>query len=278
MAPPHLRENGDCWPKRAGIGIALCLAVTVPEKPIDSSRRRVNHDRSGLWSADPLDQFSSERAAPISPATPLPAPNTRVSLPPVARRAEPVHAKTSVVQTASSAHVSTDRRRLLSFVSGSAFGALVCVILISWLTSFEQPSAEPFTPRPEPVPVPSAPVPVSPPAPDPPSIAERAMRVVINEPPDSPEVKRPAAAPTQKESFVGSLYIDSMPQGARVLIDREPAGVTPLLVRDLRAGSHAVRVDADGHISWSSAIRVIADRETRVHTTLAPLDGASVRR
>jgi hypothetical protein len=105
------------------------------------------------------------------------------------------------------------------------------------------------------------------------------MRVVVNEPTVSPKVeKTPAATATQKESFVGSLWIDSTPQGARVFIDRQPAGVTPLLVDDLRAGSHAVRVDADDHLSWSSAIRVIADRQTRVHTTLAPLDTGSAHR
>jgi hypothetical protein len=88
------------------------------------------------------------------------------------------------------------------------------------------------------------------------------------------------SAPTEKkkESFVGSLRIDSAPQGARVFIDRTAAGVTPLVARDLSAGSHAVRVEADGHLPWSSAIRVIADRQTRVHTTLAALDNASVRR
>jgi hypothetical protein len=88
------------------------------------------------------------------------------------------------------------------------------------------------------------------------------------------------SAPTgaKKESFAGSLRIDSAPQGARVSIDRTAAGVTPLVARDLSAGSHVVRVEANGHVPWSSAIRVVADRQTRVHTTLAPLDSALVRR
>jgi hypothetical protein len=63
-----------------------------------------------------------------------------------------------------------------------------------------------------------------------------------------------------------------------VFIDRKAAGVTPLVARDLSAGSHAVRVEADGHVPWSSAIRVAADRQTRVHTTLAPLDSPVARR
>ena len=183
--------------------------------------------------------------------------------------------------TPSSAPIKRNRRGLWSFASGSAFGAIVCVILISWLSSSEQPRAEPITLRPEPVSIPPAPAPVAPAAPETSSIADRAMRVVVNEPAVPPQVektKTPGATTTQKESFVGSLRIDSAPQGARVFIDRQPAGVTPLAVRDLRAGSHVVRVEADGHIAWSAAIRVIADRQTRVHTTLAPLDTAAVRR
>jgi len=125
-----------------------CICCPVSEKPIDSSRT-VNHDRSGLWATDPLDEFSNERPASISPATPLPTPSKRPSLRPV-------------VTTPSAPPVSKNRRGLWSFASGSAFGALVCVILVSvsWLTSSEQPRAEPFTPRPEPVAIP-------PPAPPP---------------------------------------------------------------------------------------------------------------
>jgi hypothetical protein len=164
------------------------------------------------------------------------------------------------------ASTSKNRRGLWSFASGSAFGALVCVILVSWLTTSEQPRAEPFVRGPQPVS--PAPAPVSPAAP---AAAEPVVLV-------STEHHEPApSSPTdaKKESFVGSLRIDSAPQGARVFIDRTPAGVTPLVARDLSAGSHAVRVEADGYLPWSSAIRVVADRQTRVHTTL---DSALVRR
>jgi len=87
-----------------------------------------------------------------------------------------------------------------------------------------------------------------------------------------------APAEAKKASLVGSLRIDSAPQGARVFIDRKTAGVTPLVARELRPGSHTVRVEAGGHVPWSSAIRVVANRQTRVHTTLAPFDSALVRR
>jgi hypothetical protein len=99
--------------------------------------------------------------------------------------------------------------------------------------------------------------------------------ILVAPEPAPPVVEK--ANPTKKESFIGSLRIDSTPQGARVFIDRQMVGVTPLVARDLSAGSHAVRVEAEGHAPWSSAIRVIADRQTRVHTTLAPLDGSWLR-
>jgi hypothetical protein len=88
------------------------------------------------------------------------------------------------------------------------------------------------------------------------------------------------SAPTEAKlgSLVGSLRIDSAPQGARVFVDRATAGVTPLVVRDLSAGSHTVRVEAGGHLPWSSAIQVFANRQTRVHTTLSPFDSALARR
>ena len=68
----------------------------------------------------------------------------------------------------------------------------------------------------------------------------------------------------------GSLHVDSTPRGARVFIDRKLVGVTPLLMTDVSAGSHVIRLETDGHSAWSSAIRVVAERQTDVSPTLAP--------
>jgi hypothetical protein len=161
------------------------------------------------------------------------------------------------------------------FASGSAFGALGCVILFSWLTTSEQPGAEQFVHASKPVSQVPATAPVSPAVPEMPSIAGRAIPVA-REQPASPVIEKTRSTTDTKRPFVGSLQIDSTPQGARVFIDRQEAGATPLVVSDLSAGSHAVRVEADDHLPWSSAIRVIADQRTRVHTTLAPIDSAPV--
>jgi len=61
-------------------------------------------------------------------------------------------------------------------------------------------------------------------------------------------------------SFVGTLAVSSEPQGARVSIDGESAGVTPLVVTGVKAGSRVVRVTTDGYQPWSSAVRVVANQ------------------
>jgi hypothetical protein len=61
-------------------------------------------------------------------------------------------------------------------------------------------------------------------------------------------------------SFVGTLALNSEPQGARVSIDGESVGVTPLVVTRVKAGSRVVRVTTDGYQPWSSAVRVVANQ------------------
>ena len=75
-----------------------------------------------------------------------PRPNTRVSRRPAVRRLDAHRGTLALVDPAPPASTSKDRRRLWTFASGSAFGALVCVILVTWLTTSEQPRAEQFVP------------------------------------------------------------------------------------------------------------------------------------
>ncbi len=44
----------------------------------------------------------------------------------------------------------------------------------------------------------------------------------------------------------GTLEIRSEPSGARVLIDGQPRGTTPAMIRDLAAGDHAVVLELGG--------------------------------
>jgi len=217
------------------------------------------HDGSDWLESDPLAEFGSE-PAPKGPVTQRPSPR-----PPATRPVVVPPARRAAAQT---------RGRFWPFALGVLLGALPSVIAVYWVTTWEPP-------RPEPV---ARVVSAVLPAVRPPIFAEHDDRdppVIENMAPTvTPKVRSMISSPPVERTkpFVGSLQIDSRPQGARVLIDRKPAGVTPLVMTDLVAGSHVLRIEADGHTPWSSAIRVVANRQTDVSTILAPsLDSASVR-
>jgi hypothetical protein len=193
---------------------------------------------------------------------------------------------------------SNKREKLWSFAFGSVCGAVLCLIVVYPLMTSELPLPAPSDaslekpPAAQPSIVVAAehrdpPVPV----PDPPVVntsrpptAEAARPTPTPEavrPTPAPKPARPTPAPTlpavpvpreegTSARFVGALQVDSTPRGARVFIDRQEVGVTPLVLTGLVVGSHVVRLEADGHAPWSSAIRVIADRQTDVRTKLAP--------
>ena len=227
---------------------------------------------------DALAEFRSERPAPIEPATARPAPP-----PPDTRRARP-----ATVASAVRATDSDKREKLWSFACGSVCGAVLCLIVVYPLMTSElplpappsdamlekPPAAEPSIVvadehRDPPVPVPDPPVVNTSPPPEAarPTPAPKPARPALA--PKLPAVPVPREEGTSAQ-FVGALEIDSTPRGARVFIDRQEVGVTPLVLTGLVVGSHVVRLEADGHAPWSSAIRVIADRQTDIRTKLAP--------
>jgi len=75
------------------------------------------------------------------------------------------------------------------------------------------------------------------------------------------------------QRFVGSLAIDSDPIGAAVYVNQERVGFTPLVLQDLRAGSHAVWVESEGYQRWSAGVLVAAAKRTRLVVTLHPTSG-----
>jgi hypothetical protein len=68
--------------------------------------------------------------------------------------------------------------------------------------------------------------------------------------------------------YRGGLEIDSDPDGARVFVDGEAVGFTPLELKNLPVGSRVVRVEADGYEAWTTAARVVANRRARVSAVL----------
>jgi serine acetyltransferase len=53
-----------------------------------------------------------------------------------------------------------------------------------------------------------------------------------------------------------------------VTVDGRVVGSTPVLLKDVPAGSCVVRVESSGYERWSAAVRVVANKETRVSATL----------
>ena len=68
----------------------------------------------------------------------------------------------------------------------------------------------------------------------------------------------------------GSMYIDSRPRGARVMIDGRFVGTTPFRVPGLAAGRHEIRLELDGYRAATQAVQVTPGRESRVAMTLDP--------
>ena len=59
-----------------------------------------------------------------------------------------------------------------------------------------------------------------------------------------PSAAARGAAPS---AMVGSIYVDSRPRGARVMLDGRPSAYTPVRVPDVRIGSHVVRLELPDH-------------------------------
>jgi hypothetical protein len=78
----------------------------------------------------------------------------------------------------------------------------------------------------------------------------------------TPQAESPTRAPA------GSLSVDSRPPGANVFIDGKLAGATPLVVPQIGAGEHAVRLEHDGYQPWSSSVRIVSGERNRVTASL----------
>jgi hypothetical protein len=116
--------------------------------------------------------------------------------------------------------------------------------------------------------VPSAPsAPTSAPAAAPPVAAAAAPPSVKAVPPRAPA--RTAAAPAvtaaapKAKAAAGRLLVRSTPGGAEVFVDGTRRGVTPLAVRDLPFGAHAVRVTRAGFTTAEQRVTVDAGRPSR---------------
>ena len=88
----------------------------------------------------------------------------------------------------------------------------------------------------------------------------------------------PARAPAEPSpssrraegGYVGSLSVDSSPSGT-VFLNRKNVGQTPLRLDNLRAGSHLVWIERDGHRRFTRVVAVAANGVARVTADLDPI-------
>jgi hypothetical protein len=84
----------------------------------------------------------------------------------------------------------------------------------------------------------------------------------------TPQAESPTRARGATPAPAGSLSVDSRPPGANVFIDGKLAGATPLVVPQIGAGEHAVRLEHDGYQPWSSSVRIVSGERNRVTASL----------
>src|SRR5262249_34413453 len=66
----------------------------------------------------------------------------------------------------------------------------------------------------------------------------------------------------------GRLSVETRPTGARVFLDSQAVGVTPLSLPTVPAGDHAIRLQLDGYRLWVSTVKVAPDEQLRVTASL----------
>jgi hypothetical protein len=78
------------------------------------------------------------------------------------------------------------------------------------------------------------------------------------------------AASRSSAPYVGTLTIDASPPG-EVFLNRKSVGHTPLRLDKLRAGSHLIWIQREGHRRWTRVVAVAADKISRVSAELDPI-------
>jgi hypothetical protein len=101
--------------------------------------------------------------------------------------------------------------------------------------------------------------------------ASAAVQPHDHPPQASPAPPRSPSAGTTP--FRGSLIVSSQPSGAYVSLNGRPTGTTPLVLKNQRVGSRAVRIELDGYEAWTSAVQVVTNTSTNVRADLKPMRG-----
>lgn len=93
---------------------------------------------------------------------------------------------------------------------------------------------------------------------------------VPSPPPTAKSIASTPKSVSRPVTYVGTLSIDASP-GGNVLVNRQPAGHTPLRLTNLRAGSHLIWIEREGHRRWTRVVQVPAERVTHLSVHLEPV-------
>jgi hypothetical protein len=85
---------------------------------------------------------------------------------------------------------------------------------------------------------------------------------------DTPGAASAGSGAGAAAATAAGLQIDSRPSGAQVWIDGAPAGVTPLLLPNVAAGTHSVRIELPGFRPWTTSVSVRTGERARVAASL----------
>lgn len=74
--------------------------------------------------------------------------------------------------------------------------------------------------------------------------------------------------PNPNPPTTGSISVSSDPIGAKVTLDGESSGTTPVTLSGVTAGSHTVKITLSGYSDYSAAISVVGGEDTPLKATL----------
>jgi serine/threonine protein kinase len=103
------------------------------------------------------------------------------------------------------------------------------------------------------------------------SRSQQSLAVTLERPP-STVASRPrppgGVSATTGTLAAGELRVESRPTNANVFVDGKLVGTTPLLIEQVEAGEHTIRLELAGHRGWTSSVRVVGGQRNRVGASL----------
>lgn len=80
----------------------------------------------------------------------------------------------------------------------------------------------------------------------------------------------PAARSATASATTGTLVVETRPPGARVIVDGNDIGVTPVTLPSIAVGAHRLRIERPGYTSITTTTTIEAGARARVAVTLTP--------